>query len=250
MYEELKRIDLAALERQTRGVPGGDRATPTRPLRRARSCARQLGLGFDELRRSDLPYFFRAPAFDDAFPAERLVAAFEPTLAGLGIDLDAQPNVHLDTEQRPPKSPRAFCAPVRVPDEVYLVIPRVGGRDDYAALFHEGGHTEHYAQRRASLPFEFRHLGDNSVTECFAFLFEHLTSRTRPGCAAVLGVARPGRRSRLTRAPRKLVSCAATRRSSPTSWSCTAASAAGRDAGALRRPAGRRDRGSTWPRVT
>jgi hypothetical protein len=54
------------------------------------------------------------------------------------------------------------------------VIPRKGGRDDYAALFHEGGHTEHYAGMDASLPFEFRHLGDNSVTEGFAFLFEHL----------------------------------------------------------------------------
>jgi hypothetical protein len=61
-----------------------------------------------------------------------------------------------------------------VPREVYLVIPRTGGRDDFAALFHEGGHTEHYANVDASLPFEFRHLGDNSVTEGFAFLLEHL----------------------------------------------------------------------------
>jgi hypothetical protein len=64
---------------------------------------------------------------------------------------------------------------VSVPGEVYLVIARHGGRDDYAALFHEAGHTEHYANVGALLPFEFRHLGDNSVTEGFAFLFEHLT---------------------------------------------------------------------------
>ena len=64
---------------------------------------------------------------------------------------------------------------MQVPDEVYLVIPRKGGRDDYAALFHEGGHTEHYANVDAALPFEFRYLGDNSVTEGFAFLLEHLT---------------------------------------------------------------------------
>jgi hypothetical protein len=103
------------------------------------------------------------------------VPAFEETLAGLGIDLHAQSNVRLDTEQRPQKSPRAFCSPVQVPREVYLVIPRTGGRDDFAALFHEGGHTQHYANVDASLPFEFRHLGDNSVTEGFAFLLEHLT---------------------------------------------------------------------------
>ena len=60
------------------------------------------------------------------------------------------------------------------PSEVYLVIAPVGGPDDYGALFHEAGHTEHYANAKAGYPFEFRHLGDNSVTESFAFLIQHL----------------------------------------------------------------------------
>ena len=79
-----------------------------------------------------------------------------------------------------------------VPDEVYLVIARHGGRDDYAALFHEAGHTEHYANVEASLPFEFRYLGDNSVTEGFAFLFEHLTEDPA-WLRAVLGADDPER---------------------------------------------------------
>jgi hypothetical protein len=173
MYEELKQIDLGALERQTAAFlrdTGARYRDSVEPHLRA-----QVGVGFDQLRRSDLPYFFRAKRFDDLFPSERIVAALEQTLGGLGIDLHAQSNVRLDLEQRPAKSPRAFCAPVSVPDEVYLVIARHGGRDDYAALFHEAGHTEHYANVEAALPFEFRHLGDNSVTEGFAFLFEHLT---------------------------------------------------------------------------
>jgi hypothetical protein len=173
MYEGLKQIDLGALERQTSAFlreTGGRYRESVEPHVRA-----QVGVGFDTLRRSDLPYFFRAQGFDDLFPSERIVAALEQTLGGLGIDLHAQPNVHLDLEQRPRKSPRAFCAPVAVPDEIYLVIARHGGRDDYAALFHEAGHTEHYAHVARSMPFEFRHLGDNSVTEGFAFLFEHLT---------------------------------------------------------------------------
>jgi hypothetical protein len=173
MCEELKAVDLAALELQT-----GRFLEATAPTYRERldpQLREQIGVGFDGLRRSDLPYFFRAPAFDRFFPEERLLPAFEQTLAGLGIHLHGQSNVRLDTEQRPQKSPRAFCSPVHVPREVYLVIPRTGGRDDFAALFHEGGHTEHYANVDASLPFEFRHLGDNSVTEGFAFLLEHLT---------------------------------------------------------------------------
>jgi hypothetical protein len=80
---------------------------------------------------------------------------------------------------------------VRVPDEVYLVIAPVGGRDDYAALFHEAGHTEHYASVDASMPFEFRHLGDNSVTESFAFLIEGLTESSAAWLDARLGVDDP-----------------------------------------------------------
>ena len=113
------------------------------------------------------------------------------TLAGLGIDVESQAGVTLDTEARPKKSPRAFCAPVRVPDEVYLVIARIGGRDDYAALFHEAGHTEHYAHMEASLPVEDRYLGDNSITEGFAFLFEHLTDDPA-WLERILGVDDPG----------------------------------------------------------
>jgi hypothetical protein len=173
MYEELKGIDLAELGRQTlafREATDGRYRDVVEPQLRA-----ETGIGFDELRRSDLPFFFRAKTYDELFPAERLLGTLERTFAGLGIDLRNQGNVRLDLEQRPRKSARAFCAPVRVPDEVYLVIPRKGGRDDYAALFHESGHTEHYATVDPRLPFEFRHLGDNSVTEGFAFLFEHLT---------------------------------------------------------------------------
>jgi hypothetical protein len=173
MYEDLKGVDLGELERQTQAFT---KATDKsyRELVEPQ-LLHQLGIGFDALRRSDMPYFFRAPNYDSMFPAEQLVEALEQTLAGLGIDLRSQANVTLDLEQRPKKSARAFCAPVHVPKEVYLVIPRTGGRDDYSALFHEAGHTEHYATMDPDLPFEFRYLGDNSVTEGFAFLLEHLT---------------------------------------------------------------------------
>jgi hypothetical protein len=173
MFEELKAVDLERLAVQTRAfkesTDGGYRDLVEPQL------VAETGLGFEGLRRSDFPYFFRAKTHDSLFPSERLVEALQSTLTGLGFDLEAQSNVTLDLEQRPNKSARAFCSPVHVPDEVYLVIPRRGGRDDYAALFHEAGHTEHYANVDAGLPFEFRHLGDNSVTEGFAFLLEHLT---------------------------------------------------------------------------
>jgi hypothetical protein len=137
---------------------------------------RAVGMPLAELRRSDLVRVFRAVNLDRLFPSDRLVESFRRTLAGVGIDLDAQSNVLLDTESRPSKSPRAFCATPRVPEEVHLVVPPIGGREDFATLFHEGGHAEHYGNTEAALPFEFRHLGDNAVTESFAFLLEGLTA--------------------------------------------------------------------------
>jgi hypothetical protein len=172
-YAELRGLDFERLANAGRAFIGSteDGYAPLVDPLLAEAELPALG----ELRRSDLARFFRAPALDRGFPAERMVAVLAETLSGLGLDLEAQGNVHLDTEQRPTKSPRAFCAPTRVPEEIYLVISPVGGREDFEALFHEGGHTEHYANTDAALPFEFRHLGDNGVTESFAFLLEHLT---------------------------------------------------------------------------
>jgi hypothetical protein len=171
MSEELSGIDLQGLGRQCEEFLAAtepwyeDVLTP--------ELERELGFGFDRLRRSDIAAFMRAPALDWAFPRDRLLPSYELTLEGLGLD---GAGVLLDLEERPNKTPRAFCAPVRVPDEVHLVMALVGGRDDYEVLFHEAGHAQHFARMERDLPVEARYLGDNSVTEGFAFLFQHLVS--------------------------------------------------------------------------
>ncbi len=103
-----------------------------------------------------------------------MLPALEATLEGLGIDLRAQENIHLDVEERPLKTPRAFCSPIEVPERVMLVIKPMGGPDDWHALFHEAGHAEHFAHTSGSLPMEARRLGDNAVTEGWAMLLEYL----------------------------------------------------------------------------
>ncbi len=128
---------------------------------------------------ADVSHFMRARRFDDAFPAERLLVCLKETLAGLDIRMEEQANLHLDIEDRPLKSPRAFCAPVRVPDEVWLVIKPHGGQDDYNSLLHEAGHAEHFTHVDGRLPFALRALGDTSVTETYAFLFNNLLFNKR-----------------------------------------------------------------------
>lgn len=187
-FADLRGVDLEALADQARRFARATDASYAGLVDPRLEFAGLPPLG--ELRRSDLPRFFRAPGLDAGFPADRLVPTFAETLAGIGIDLEAQRNVHLDTESRPSKSSRAFCATPRVPGEIHLVIAPSGGRDDYESLFHEGGHVEHFAHVDPALAFEFRHLGDNSVTESFAFLLQHLTEDPE-WLRARLGIAEP-----------------------------------------------------------
>jgi hypothetical protein len=188
LYSEIRGVDYLQLRAQAEAFLQDTAGLYERVLYRL--VGDQLGISLDELRFADLPHLFRAPHYDTAFSAERLLRTFESTLAGLGIDLARQSNVHLDTEVRELKTPRAFCCPVRVPDEIYLVVLPAGGQSDYGALLHEGGHTEHFAHTDRALPFEYRHLGDNAVTEAFAFLFDHLTLNRR-WLETVLGYERP-----------------------------------------------------------
>jgi hypothetical protein len=145
----------------------------------------------------DWNFLRRALEFDPLFPKDDLLPALDRTLRGLGIDLAQQANLHLDVEERPLKSPRAFCAPVRIPQEVWLVIRPHGGHDDYAAILHEAGHAEHFTHVDPDLPIAHRYLGDNSVTEAFAFLFNNL-QRNRAWLREVMGATDVDRYLRLT----------------------------------------------------
>jgi hypothetical protein len=135
----------------------------------------RIGLGLHDARRWDVSRIFRGANWDAAFPADRMVPALEATLSDLGVDLRAQRNVTLDLEDRPNKTPRAFCVGIEIPERVILVIKPQGGPDDWSSLFHEAGHTEHFANTSPSLTVEEKRLGDNAVTEGWAMLLEHLT---------------------------------------------------------------------------
>src|SRR5215203_5847552 len=124
----------------------------------------------------DLAWAFRAPRYDAYFPREGLIAMLYQTLLDLGLRLEDQTSIRLDTDARPTKSPRAFCAPISIPTDVRLVIMPRGGFSDYETLLHEAGHAEHFANMDPSLPFAFKWLGDNSVTESFAFQLQYLTT--------------------------------------------------------------------------
>lgn len=124
-------------------------------------------------RRHDLLRAAVAPWLLEHFRREELLPTAMRCVEELGFHPNANGRIQLDTDDRPGKSPRAFVADVHVPDDIRLVVRPGQGLDDYFSLLHEYGHALHLAHTSRSLSPEDRRLGDASVTESFAFLFDH-----------------------------------------------------------------------------
>jgi len=138
-----------------------------------RVLKKSLGIKPPQAKRSDALALFRASEFDDAFPGNAMEAMIRRQVEEMGIDPTAEGRIVFDIGEREGKRSRAFCSPVRVPEEVYLVLRPHGGQSDYNTMLHELGHALHFAYARGDYPFEYRWLGDNSVTESYAMLFDH-----------------------------------------------------------------------------
>src|SRR5436190_2973093 len=134
---------------------------------------RVLGVEPRDAKRADALALFRAREFDDAFPARDMETQVQKQVREMAIDSMAGGRIQLDTGEREGKRSRAFCAPLRIPDEVYLVLRPHGGQTDWSTFLHELGHALHFANIRPDYPFEYRWLGDNSITESYAMLFDH-----------------------------------------------------------------------------
>ena len=169
----LSGIDLDALGRDADAFLRDTDALYREALERL--VRRRLGVPLGDLMRSDGAWLFRANRFDAAFPPERLVPTASGQMGEMGLDATQEGRVRLDTVEREGKQSRAFCVPVRVPDEVYVVLRPHGGHGDYRTFWHELGHAMHYGAVDRDRPFHERWLGDNSVTEAFAMLWDHLT---------------------------------------------------------------------------
>jgi hypothetical protein len=135
---------------------------------------RVLNIEPREATRADALALFRAREFDAYFPAAEMEARVQKQVREMGVDPLAAGRIRLDTGEREGKRSRAFCAPVQVPDEVYLVLRPHGGQTDWSTFLHELGHALHFAYASPDYPFEYRWLGDNSITEAYAMLFDGL----------------------------------------------------------------------------
>jgi len=177
LFENVKNIDFLGLEKIMHSFV--DKTESLYVTLMDEALKDKIGVKLKDAERHDIAYFFRAKEYDNYFTKEKAVETLKQTLKNMGIRLEKQKNIAVDTEERPSKSSRAFCSAIKVPDEIKLVMMPHGGHDDYAALFHEAGHAEHFGFADADLDMEYKRLGDNSVTETYAFLLEYLLSNEK-----------------------------------------------------------------------
>jgi hypothetical protein len=173
--EEEKAISLGRLEAALADASGS--STDRYLEQRGHWFERLLGAGRDEVPSSyHVAYIRRLSPLDAVYTKERSVEVCLDTLAQLGFRLDEQPNIHLDLDDRPQKSPRACVIASDPPDVVHLITRAQGGLHDYAAFLHEAGHALHYAGCDASLPYTYRRIArDHALTEIYSFIVEAVT---------------------------------------------------------------------------
>ncbi len=132
--------------------------------------------------REDVPssyhvgYLRRLSPLESTYGKDRAVEVCLDTLRRLGFDLDAEPNIKLDLDDRPQKSPRACVIASDPPRVVHLITRAQGGLHDYQAFLHEAGHALHYGNCDPELPYTFRSLSrDHALTEIYSYIFEAIS---------------------------------------------------------------------------
>jgi hypothetical protein len=121
-------------------------------------------------------YLRRLSPLEETYEKERAVEVCLDTLRQLGFDLGKEPNIKLDLDDRPQKSPRACVIASDPPRVVHLITRAQGGLHDYQAFLHEAGHALHYSNCDPVLPYTFRNLSrDHALTEIYSYIFEAIS---------------------------------------------------------------------------
>jgi hypothetical protein len=173
--EEEKGISLRDLEAVL--AQASERSTDAYVLLRDRWFEQLLGPERDPVPSSyHVAYLRRLSPLESTYTKDRAVEVCMDTTKRLGFDLENEPNIRLDLDDRPQKSPRACVIPSDPPRVVHLITRAQGGLHDYQAFLHEAGHALHYAGVDPNLPYTFRNISrDHALTEIYSYIFEAIT---------------------------------------------------------------------------
>jgi hypothetical protein len=173
--EEEKGISVQDLERAL--AAASEAATGVYTRLKDRWLERLLGPEREPVPSSShVAYLRRLSPLERIYTKERAVPVCMDTLSKLGFDLENEPNIRLDLDDRPQKSPRACVIPADPPKVVHLITRAQGGLHDYQAFLHEAGHALHYAGCDPSLPYTFRNISrDHALTEIYSYIVEAIS---------------------------------------------------------------------------
>ena len=173
--EEEKQISLRELEAALRAA--ADAVDGEYERLRAHWFERLLGPEREDVPSSaHVRWLRRLSPLESTYTKERSVEVCVETVGALGFDLEAIPNIRLDLEDRPQKSPRACVIASDPPEVVHLITRAQGGVSDYAAFLHEAGHALHYAGCDPRLPWTYRAISrDHALTEIYSYIVEAIT---------------------------------------------------------------------------
>jgi hypothetical protein len=175
--EEEKGISVRELERAL--AAASEAATGVYTRLKERWLERLLGPEREPVPSSShVAYLRRLSPLERIYTKERAVPICMDTLLKLGFDLENEPNIKLDLDDRPQKSPRACVIPADPPKVVHLITRAQGGLHDYQAFLHEAGHALHYAGCDPALPYTFRNISrDHALTEIYSYIVEAISRR-------------------------------------------------------------------------
>ena len=173
--EEIKTISLRELSQVL--ADASARSTDAYQPLRDRWFDKLLGNGRDDVPSMyHVAYLRRLSPLEATYTKERATEICLQTLRAVGFDLESQPNIKLDLEDRPQKSPRASVIPSDPPEVVHLITRAQGGLHDYEAFLHEAGHALHYGGCDPELPYTFRAVSrDHALTEIYSYIIASIT---------------------------------------------------------------------------
>lgn len=130
-----------------------------------------------DLNLADLPYFEAVPWLDRILPAKNLLRQYGETMKGMGVRVERQTNIQIDSEATPGRNPAAACFPVKPPEDVRLAASTNAGAADFLDGLQQSGRTQHYAWNSKSLARrhpEFVYSPDSGTPDAFGYLFRYL----------------------------------------------------------------------------
>lgn len=127
---------------------------------------------------ADSLFFRRMTSLDALFAARDPPVSYGAAMNALGIRVERQANIRVDTQPRPSKQTDTACFGVSVPDEVYVVVGAgESGLRLFRNFFEATGRAQAYAWSSRELAArypEFIHAPDAATREGYAILLRRL----------------------------------------------------------------------------